>query len=79
MKGGILFLAANTPRSQAYAQAFAAHGVTLEQAILFDHPGASQPGKATLAAPPDLPTAVPLHDPRIPLNRSLNNLARHVH
>jgi len=77
--GGILFLAANTPRSQAYAQAFAAHGIALDQVILFDRPGAAQPGKAELAAPPNIATAAPLPDPRIPLIQSLNGLAKQVH
>jgi methionyl-tRNA formyltransferase len=76
--GGILFLAANTPRSQAYAQAFAARGIALDQVILFDRPGAAQPGKAELSAPPDIATAVPLPDPRIPLPRSLDGLAPQV-
>jgi methionyl-tRNA formyltransferase len=74
MTGGVLFIAANTPRSQAYAQAFAARGMKLDQSILFDRPGAAQPGKADLASPPDIPTAVPLPDPRIPLLQSLNSL-----
>ena len=78
MSGGILFLAANTPRSQAYAQAFAARGITLNHAILFDRPGAAQPGKAELASPPSIPTAVPLPDPRIPLLQSLDGLAAQV-
>jgi methionyl-tRNA formyltransferase len=76
--GGILFLAANTPRSQAYAQAFAARGITLDQVILFDRPGAAQPGKAALSAPPDIATAVPLPDPRVPLLQSLDSLAARV-
>ncbi len=78
MTGGVLFLAANTPRSQAYAQAFTARGMKLDQVILFDRPGAAQPGKADLAPPPDIPTAVPLPDPRIPLLQSLNNLTNQV-
>ncbi len=79
MTGGrILFLAANTPRSQAYAQAFAARGIALDQVVLFDRPGAKQPGKAALPAPPQIPTAVPLPDPRIPLARSLSGLSEHV-
>ena len=44
--GGILFLAANTPRSQAYAQAFAARGLQMAGVILFDGLGSAQPGKA---------------------------------
>ncbi len=77
--GGILFLAANTPRSQAYAQAFVAHGIALDQVLLFDRPGAAtQPGKAELPAPPDIATAVPLPDPRIPLIESFNGLAEQV-
>ncbi len=76
--GGILFLAANTPRSQAYAQAFAARGITLDRVIQFDRPGAAQPGKADLPSPPDIPAAVPLPDPHIPLLQSLNSLSRHV-
>jgi methionyl-tRNA formyltransferase len=76
--GGILFLAANTPRSQAYAQAFAARGTALDQVILFDRPGAAQPGKAALSAPPDIATAVPLPDPRIPLLQSLDGLVARV-
>jgi methionyl-tRNA formyltransferase len=76
--GGILFLAANTPRSQAYAQAFAARGITLDQAILFDRPGAAQPGKAILPPRPDIAAAVPLPDPGIPLLQSLDRLAGNV-
>jgi methionyl-tRNA formyltransferase len=76
--GGTLFLAANTPRSQAYAQAFARRGIALDEVILFDRPGAAQPGKAKLAAPPDIPTTVPLPDPRIPLIESLDGLRAEV-
>jgi methionyl-tRNA formyltransferase len=76
--GGILFLAANTPRSQAYAQAFAARGIALDRVILFDRPGAAQPGKATLPPRPDQPTAIPLPDPAIPLMQSLNSLTEQV-
>ena len=78
MKGGILFLAANTPRSQAYAQALAARGIALDRIILFDRPGAAQPGKADLPAPPAIATAVPLPDQRIPLLQSLEGLAPQV-
>ncbi len=77
--GGVLFLAANTPRSQAYAQALATRGITLNHAFLFDRPGAAQPGKAELAGPPDVSTAVPLPDPRIPLLQSLDGLTTQVH
>ena len=76
--GGILFLAANTPRSQAYAQAFAAHGINLAHVILFDRPGAAQPGKADLPRRPDKATAVPLPDPRIPLMQSLEGLTGQI-
>jgi methionyl-tRNA formyltransferase len=76
--GRILFLAANTPRSQAYAQAFAAHGITLDGVILFDRSDAVQPGKANLTAPPGIATAVPLPDPRKPLLQSLEGLATQV-
>lgn len=76
--GGILFLAANTPRSQAYAQAFESHGIRLAQAILFDRSGATQPGKAALPKRHDIATVVPLPDPQIPLIQSLDNLARHI-
>ncbi len=76
--GGILFLAANTPRSQAYAQAFAARGIELAHVILFDRPGAAQPGKADLPSRPDKATAVPLPDPHIPLIQSLNTLSGQV-
>ncbi len=76
--GGILFLAANTPRSQAYAQAFAARGITLDQVILFDRPGAAQPGKAMLPPRPNIPTVIPLPDPGIPLMQSLDDLAKTV-
>ncbi|MDA1100154.1 MAG: formyltransferase family protein [Proteobacteria bacterium] len=76
--GGILFLAANTPRSQAYAQAFAARGIDLAHVILFDRPGAAQPGKADLPNRPDKTTAVPLPDPHIPLTQSLNALTDRV-
>jgi methionyl-tRNA formyltransferase len=78
VSGGILFLAANTPRSQAYTQAFATRGIALDQVILFDRPDAAQPGKAKLASPPSIPTAVPLPDPRIPLLQSLNSLTAQV-
>jgi methionyl-tRNA formyltransferase len=78
VSNGILFLAANTPRSQAYAQAFAARGIVLDRVILFDRPGAAQPGKANLTSPPNIPTAVPLPDPRIPLLQSLDGLATQV-
>ena len=76
--GGILFLAANTPRSQAYAQAFAARGMALDQVILFDRPGAAQPGKAMLPSRPNIPTVIPLPDPGIPLMQSLDDLAKTV-
>ncbi len=76
--GGILFLAANTPRSQAYAQAFAARGIALDQVILFDRPGAAQPGKAILPPRPDIATAVPLPDPALPLLQSLDRVAGEV-
>ena len=72
--GGILFLAANTPRSQAYAQALVGRGVKLSNVILFDRPGAVQPGKADLPQRPDIPTAVPLPDPAITLMQSLTQL-----
>ncbi len=72
--GGILFLAANTPRSRAYAQAFAARGIALDQVILFDRPGAAQPGKAMLPPRPDIPTVIPLPDPGIPLMQSFEDL-----
>jgi methionyl-tRNA formyltransferase len=78
VSGGILFLAANTPRSQAYAQAFVARGIALDRVILFDRPGAAQPGKAELPAPPTIPTAVSLPDPRIPLPQTLDGLAAQV-
>jgi len=76
--GGILFLAANTPRSQAYAQAFAARGVTLDRVILFESTGAAQLGQAELSYPPEFAAAVPLPDRRIPLTHSVNSLARNV-
>ncbi len=78
MSGGILFLAADTPRSQAYAQAFAARGIALDRVILFDRPGTVQRGQANLPPPSDIPTAVPLHDPRIPLTQSLDGLAKQI-
>ncbi len=74
----ILFLAANTPRSQAYAQAMAGRGMEIDAAILFDRPGAGQPGKADLPSPPDIPTSVPLPDPGIPLMQSLVTLSRQI-
>ena len=76
--GGILFLAANTPRSQAYAQAFAAREIALDQVILFDRPGVAQPGKAALPPRPDQATAIALPDPAIPLMQSLNRLTKKV-
>jgi methionyl-tRNA formyltransferase len=76
--GGILFLAADTPRSQAYAQAFAARGIKLAHVILFDRPGAAQPGKADLPSHPEQATAVPLPDPNIPLTQSLDTAAVQV-
>jgi methionyl-tRNA formyltransferase len=77
--GGVLILAANTPRSQAYAQAFAARGMALDQVILFDRPGAAQPGKAALPPRPDIATVVPLPDPGMPLIQSLNSLTERLH
>ena len=74
----ILFLAANTPRSQAYAQALAARGIELSAAILFDRPGAAQPGKATLPQRPETATAVALPDPHISVMRSLVGLTEHI-
>ena len=59
MSGGVLFLAANTPRSQAYAQAFAARGIALDRVILFDRPDAAQRGKAELASPPSIAINIP--------------------
>ena len=79
MKGvGILFLAANTPRSQAYAQAFAARGIDLAQAILFDRPGVTQPGKASLPNRPNGAAAVPLLDPHVSLIQSFETLTPRV-
>jgi methionyl-tRNA formyltransferase len=76
--GGILFLAANTARSQTYAQAFVARGFRFAKAILFDRPGAVQPGKAELPGRPNIATVVPLPDPQIPLLRSLDRLTAEV-
>jgi methionyl-tRNA formyltransferase len=78
MTGGVLFLAANTPRSQAYAQALSARGIALARAILFDRPGAVQPGKADLPPRPSISTVVPLADPLIPLTQSLAALTDDV-
>jgi len=74
MSGGVLFLAANTPRSQAYAQVMSARGIAVARAILYDRPGAVQPGKADLPARPNISTPVPLADPLIPLTQSLAEL-----
>lgn len=74
----ILFLAANTPRSQAYAQALAGRGMEIDAAILFDRSGAGQPGKADLPSPPDISTPVPLPDPGIPLMQSLVTLSGQI-
>ncbi len=78
MNGGTLFLAANTPRSQAYAQAFAARGIELAQAVLFDRPGATHPGQTDLPRRADVDIAVSLPDPAIPLPQSLESLANQV-
>ena len=78
MSGGIIFLAANTPRSQAYAQAMAAKGIRLAQVILFDRPGAGQSGKASELIRPSIPTAIPLPDPNIPLQDTLQGLCDHI-
>jgi len=75
---GLLFLAANTPRSQAYAQTFAARGIRLDGAILFDRPSSNLPGKASLPAGPMAVTAVQLPDPSIPLMQSLKALTGQI-
>ena len=76
--GNILFLAADTPRSQAYAQAFAARGVALDHVILFGRSGTAQLGQTELPYRSELAAAVPLPDLRIPLTQSVNSLARDV-
>jgi len=78
MKRGIWFLAANTPRSQAYAQAFAARGLQMAGVILFDGLGSGQPGKASCLARPTIATAVPLPDLQIPLIQTLDTLSERV-
>ncbi|MBT3331176.1 MAG: methionyl-tRNA formyltransferase [Rhodospirillaceae bacterium] len=78
MSGDIIFLAANTPRSQAYAQAMAAKDIRLAQVILFDRPGAGQSGKASELVRPQMATTIPLPDPNIPLLETLAGLADRI-
>lgn len=58
---GVLFLAAQTARSQAYAQALAHAGLHPEAACLVGQPGSGRPGQATehVAAVRDLPIFLP--------------------
>jgi methionyl-tRNA formyltransferase len=42
----IVFFAANTPRSRAYAQAFKEKGIRIARTIVFDRVGSKQPGKS---------------------------------
>ena len=52
MSRRILFLAAATARSKAYAQALADRGLEVEATIIFDKPGGKQPGQGGVASRP---------------------------
>jgi methionyl-tRNA formyltransferase len=71
----ILFLAANSARSKAYAQVFAAHGFEIGRTIIFDKEQASQPGKVTALSPPTGTCGLTLADPGIPLQKTCREIS----
>ena len=44
---GVVFLAARTARSQAYAQCMAAHGLDPEQVLIYGGGGLGRPGQSS--------------------------------
>jgi len=64
---GVLFLATETARSKAYAQAFQAHGFRIQQTVVFDTPGNRRLGNVTNLAVPEDDCVVALPDLSVPL------------
>jgi methionyl-tRNA formyltransferase len=76
---GVLLLAANTTRSQAYAQAMAAHGMRIDNAVIFDREGSHQPGKPIPNPPKAILPNLFLPDLTIPLEQTCATVAKTVH
>jgi len=66
---GVLFLAARTARSQAYAQCMAVHGFEPEQVLIYGEPGNGRPGQSGDVAWVDMSQSIFVPD----LSRSLED------
>jgi len=79
MRSGVaLFLAAETPRSKAYAQAFQTKGIRFSKTVIFDKPGVQQPGNNNIQGNPDVACNVALADLNIPLATSCKAISDEV-
>jgi len=73
-----MFLAADTPRSKAYAQAFQAQQYRLPQTVIFDGQSSSQPEDGGYPDRPEVDCGVALPDLRIPLEATCDAISEMV-
>lgn len=71
-------MAADTPRSKAYAQAMLERGMRIGHTIIFDKAGARQPGKAAALQTPAIECGVTLPDLSVPLAETCGSICRSV-
>jgi methionyl-tRNA formyltransferase len=70
---GVLFLAARTARSQAYAQCMAAHGFDPEQVLIYGGSQSTRPGQSVAVSFDDIEQAVFVPDLSVALEDSCQN------
>ena len=70
---GVLFLAARTARSQAYAQCMTAHGLDPEQVLIYGSSNAGRPGQSPGGCCDNVDQAVLLPDLSVPLEDTSRN------
>jgi methionyl-tRNA formyltransferase len=70
-----IFIAANTPRSSAYAQSFLEKGISIERVILFDRAESRQPGKSGVAYRPGSECGILVPEMSIPLEETCRQIS----
>ena len=73
-----LFLAADTPRSKAYAQAFRAREYRLPKTVIFSAPSSTQPGRGGNPDSPVVDCGVALPDLNIPLETTCAEISDEI-
>jgi methionyl-tRNA formyltransferase len=73
-----IFIAANTPRSRAYAQAFLAKGISVDRVIVFDRTDGRQPGKTSDTHEGGASGSVLIPDLSVPLEETLQQISDEI-